>query len=133
MRLRAGETPEQRAKRLAAKKRRHAQRREQYRARIVEAKAQPCMDCGGEWPSFVMHLHHVRGKKSFGIGQALSLAGVISPAMLEREIAKCDVVCANCHALRHGGNFLTPDQVSKRDSHNERQQAAWAAKSRLRQ
>jgi hypothetical protein len=122
---REAELPEQRARRLAAKRRRLAVRAPLYRHWLAAIKAHtPCADCGGSWPAYVMHFDHVRGKKVFGLGQAGTLAGAISIKGLVREIEKCDVVCANCHALRHEGHFLTPEQERRRDEHNDRQREA---------
>lgn len=66
--------------------------------RIVnEAKARPCADCGNEYPHYVMDFdHRDRTQKSFGIGRSL----LRSTKILLSEIAKCDVVCANCHRIR---------------------------------
>jgi hypothetical protein len=44
-----------------------------------------------------MDFHHVRGKKLFNIGHAAIRHGY--PAT-EREIAKCELICANCHRTR---------------------------------
>lgn len=67
------------------------------RARIHEAKSVPCADCLVSYPPYVMDFDHVRGTKDFNIG-AEGL--FISSDKLEAEIAKCDVVCANCHRER---------------------------------
>jgi hypothetical protein len=58
----------------------------------------PCADCGGEFPPYVMDFDH-RGdaRKDFWI---LRRAGAVSRERLMRELAKCDVVCANCHRKR---------------------------------
>lgn len=96
---------EQKARDRAYKRRWLAQRRALYRKMIREAKAVPCRDCGGSWPYYVMQFDHVRGTKSFGIATALAKSGTVSPEMLRAEIAKCDVVCANCHAVRHAGEY----------------------------
>lgn len=55
-----------------------------------------CVDCGLWGPDHVLSFDHVRGKKEFGIGQRWD----VSMSRLEAEIAKCEVVCHNCHALR---------------------------------
>lgn len=59
-----------------------------------------CADCGYEYPYYVMDFVH--GKKSFElseVGQA-KRAGF---GRIQRELAKYDVVCANCHRRRiHG-------------------------------
>jgi len=49
-----------------------------------------------------MQFDHVRGVKSFGIGGRVTSR----VETLAAEIAKCDVVCANCHAERtHGRGY----------------------------
>jgi hypothetical protein len=73
-------------------------RREQYRALIREARERPCVDCGIDWlPASVMHLDHVRGEKVRNVanGSGFSLRTLVA------ELAKCEVRCPNCHAVRH--------------------------------
>jgi len=55
----------------------------------------PCADCGERDP-LVLEFDH-RTDKTFNIGEGLSER---SWQALEDEIAKCDVVCANCHRRR---------------------------------
>jgi hypothetical protein len=55
----------------------------------------PCRDCGESDP-VVLDFDH-RGDKDFEIGQALTYR---SWKVILAEIAKCDVVCANCHRRR---------------------------------
>ena len=62
---------------------------------LREVKDKPCTDCGIQYPFYVMHLDHLRDK-SFTPSQA----GATSVERLLAEIAKCEVVCANCHAER---------------------------------
>ena len=64
---------------------------------IKSMKARPCMDCKVQYPAYVMQFDHVRGRKSFTIGSAFSKKTM---AEIRTEIAKCEVVCANCHAER---------------------------------
>lgn len=83
-----------------------AKRRDEMRRVIREAKDVPCADCDGRWPHFVMHFHHPNGDKAETISHMIRnplLKGAIE--RLKEEIAKCVVLCANCHALRHGGVF----------------------------
>jgi hypothetical protein len=83
---------------------RHRKKRQaEFRQIIRVAKSQPCADCGGSWPYYVMQFDHARGEKNFGIATAIGKVGQITVQALREEIAKCDVVCANCHALRHRG------------------------------
>lgn len=71
--------------------------RKQSRAMMREAKNQPCKDCGVKYPYYVMQFDHVRGTKEFNIGVVGPTA---SRDRMMNEIAKCEVVCANCHAAR---------------------------------
>jgi hypothetical protein len=64
---------------------------------VKAAKARPCMDCGVQYPSYVMEFdHRDPATKSFNIGSLRR----IEQTVLRNEIAKCDVVCANCHRAR---------------------------------
>jgi hypothetical protein len=73
--------------------------RESRKARIAllaAEKNKPCADCGKRYPHYVMDFDHVRGRKLFTISHYIT----VTLARLLREIAKCDVVCANCHRER---------------------------------
>lgn len=73
--------------------RRRAQKQVEY---IKHLKATtPCSDCKQQFPWFVMEFDHVRGTKKHCV---TSLTG--SLRLVEEEIAKCDIVCANCHRIR---------------------------------
>lgn len=57
----------------------------------------PCMDCGGRYPSECMEFdHRDPSRKKFNI----SLHSGYSVKQFATEIAKCDLVCANCHRVR---------------------------------
>ena len=65
-------------------------------------KDHPCCDCGESDP-IVLEFDHIFGK-SFNIGSALRYRNWQS---ILDEIAKCEVVCANCHrrrTARRGGH-----------------------------
>lgn len=64
-------------------------------AYIREQKEKPCADCGVQYPYYVMEYDHL-GDKLFNI----SLMPAQSWKQIYAEIAKCDVVCANCHKAR---------------------------------
>ena len=87
-----------------------------YRARKVEAhreavkrcaykkldlirsmKKKPCADCGIEYPHYVMQFDHLHSKE-FQLSDRK--ARYRSNEKIMSEIAKCDVVCANCHSIR---------------------------------
>lgn len=90
------------AVRRAAAAARNAGVRARNRRLLEAAKNVPCMDCGERYPPFVMDLDHVRGDKQDNV--SLMAGTGASEAAIMEEIAKCDVVCANCHRERtHGG------------------------------
>ena|ERR1700677_4496999 len=86
-------------------------RRELVRKIIREAKAKPCADCGKEYPYYVMEFDHVRGKKAYALAKVVQRPSNKAIEDLPGEIAKCDVVCANCHRLRHEGKCGPNDMV----------------------
>jgi hypothetical protein len=71
-------------------------RRENLR-KINEIKSNPCTDCGESYPYYVMQFDHIGDDKSADVSRLLRTRGW--PA-IEEEIAKCELVCANCHAIR---------------------------------
>lgn len=69
-----------------------------FRAMVRAAKGKPCADCQVQYPYYVMQFDHLDANhKTFNVSSGVSSA---SRAKVEAEIAKCDVVCANCHAER---------------------------------
>lgn len=58
----------------------------------------PCMDCNIKYPPYVMDFDHREGEeKVMGVGALVTRA---SADRILAEIAKCDVVCSNCHRER---------------------------------
>jgi hypothetical protein len=57
----------------------------------------PCMDCKEFYPYYVMDFDHVRGKKHANV---MELIPTLSKKKIDEEIAKCEVVCSNCHRIR---------------------------------
>jgi hypothetical protein len=73
-------------------------RRTKIRTIVDEAKNKPCVDCGNIFPVICMQFDHVKGIKSFNLASAKAYGGNLEK--LYAEIHKCDIVCANCHAIR---------------------------------
>ena len=73
------------------------QRNRERREAIDKIKEVPCADCKQVFPPACMDFDHLDGnEKLFDIGR-----GRLKPwNVLMAEIAKCEVVCANCHRLR---------------------------------
>lgn len=94
-----------------ARRKHYRKNKDQYIARNQKAKEEklafvraqkdvPCMDCGVQYPYYVMEFDHREpNKKSANIGRLLGN----SWKRLTEEVAKCDVVCANCHRERTHG------------------------------
>jgi len=72
--------------------------REKLRLALQVAKDRPCMDCGIKYPYYVMDLDHRPG--TIKLYNPSRLPNLGSMKKLEEEIAKCDVVCSNCHRQR---------------------------------
>jgi hypothetical protein len=67
---------------------------------VIEAKQQPCIICKLSFPPCVMDFHHRAGEKKENDVATMVNRGV-SLATLQREIAKCDIICSNCHRIKH--------------------------------
>src|SRR6266498_2036316 len=81
--------------------RRILERRIEMRTVVDVAKDVPCADCAGRFPIVCMDFDHLdRFVKSFTIGTVTSGRSSVSLTQLREEIAKCEVVCANCHRIR---------------------------------
>lgn len=73
-------------------------RRRENAEHVFELKSKsPCTDCGVVYPPYVMDFDHIGPKKK-------NVSGMVNAAYrldtLKKEIAQCEVVCANCHRIR---------------------------------
>ena len=107
-------TEERREKQRIANRRHYAENKQYYldkskaRNKLMKAASRafitayleqhPCVDCGNT-DVRVLDFDHVRGTKLFNISAAAGRKRHVSQAMLEAEIAKCEVRCANCHRI----------------------------------
>lgn len=66
---------------------------------IQELKNKPCMDCGGIFPPYVMDFDHRDPKQKIGTISRFRMCNY-SREKIFAEIAKCDLVCSNCHRIR---------------------------------
>ncbi len=73
-------------------------RRIETREFIRKIKDVPCMDCQIKYHWFAMDFDHVRGKKVAAVSVGISKGW--SQERLSEEIAKCDIICSNCHRIR---------------------------------
>lgn len=89
-----------RQKYLDKSKARNARVRGEKRAAMLDAKRQPCADCGVQYPPHSMEFHHVRGEKVTNVA-TMAGSNTWSVADLMQEIGKCVVLCTPCHRERH--------------------------------
>ena len=74
-------------------------------AYIKEQKNKPCMDCGIFYPYYVMDFDHRNPSEK---SNNLARMGASPFEEIIAEIAKCDLVCANCHRERTYGKKVKP-------------------------
>lgn len=81
-------------------RRRIRERQQRNYKLITQSKiGKPCAICGVVFPPVCLDYHHVdSSKKEFSLGKN---GKDMSEARIYKEIAKCILVCANCHRLLH--------------------------------
>lgn len=89
----ARRTTEQREANAAARRRRERERS----TMMDDLKAKPCMDCGRSFPPECMDFDHRPGEVKVSNVVWMKVWGL---QRLLAEIAKCDLVCSNCHRTR---------------------------------
>ena len=113
-------------------------------ARLVdwmrELKSRPCTDCGGQFHPAAMAFDHPPGAP-----KRLEISNLVrrgSVGLARTEIAKCEIVCANCHAVRtfirrEQARACVNDPQARRaqqglwDGESARLPAAWASQISL--
>jgi len=78
-------------------KSRNKKQRRDLNVYIKSLKSRPCADCQETFPPWVMQFDHVEGAKKYNVSMMATLG---SQKLIDLEVAKCEVVCANCHANR---------------------------------
>lgn len=73
--------------------------RERRRALLAELKDKPCIKCDGRFHPAAMDFHHRDASEKDLKYTAWSY--VLKHDELLAEVAKCDVICANCHRILH--------------------------------
>ena len=106
---------------------------------LRDLRRQPCNDCGEIFSPYVMQFdHRDPATKRFWLTSSRAL--LKNKEELIAEIAKCDVVCANCHAARTYAQLLqrraalTPLQWAPGTSRRiEEQRARWRCQAKMLQ
>ena len=60
-------------------------------------RTQPCLDCFRTYPPCVMEYHHTKEDKKDTVSRLL---GRRKWSVIQTEIDKCELLCANCHRIR---------------------------------
>lgn len=58
-----------------------------------------CSDCRQKWPSYVLEFDHRQAEEKVA-NVADMVSNQCSIENIKKEIAKCDLLCANCHRIR---------------------------------
>lgn len=75
-----------------------AERRQRNRDLINQLKDFPCTDCGVKYLPCVMDFDHINDDKEFNVSHLVSECAKTEKILT--EVAKCELVCANCHRMR---------------------------------
>ncbi len=85
-----------------------AKRRKKIKTLAIEYKGGKCQICGYSKYQGALDLHHVRGKKEFGIGDK---GYTRSWEKVKQELEKCILVCSNCHRELEAGITQLPEVI----------------------
>lgn len=73
-------------------------RAEKWHLAQVHKLAHGCADCGYNASAYALQFDHIRGEKKANVSDLIRSDYTWSTIL--EEIDKCEVVCANCHAIR---------------------------------
>jgi predicted transcriptional regulator len=74
-------------------------RRRRKRTAAVELLGDKCMDCGNTYPHAVYDFHHHSNDKEECVSKLIHTNKKLE--VILNEASKCELLCANCHRLRH--------------------------------
>lgn len=75
-------------------------RKEQLVNWIADLKHKPCIDCGNSYPPCCMDFDHRDPTTKLRAVSEMVVNRMCAREKILEEIAKCDLVCANCHRIR---------------------------------
>ncbi len=70
----------------------------------------PCKDCGVQYPHYVTDYDHIEAK-GIKLSTVSKLINSGSTKQIEEEIAKCELVCSNCHRVRTHGRLKHKSKI----------------------
>lgn len=72
--------------------------------KAIMSKGSRCYCCKNTFPNSVYDFHHLNpAEKDFALGDKTSTT---KWALIEKELEKCILVCANCHRMIHSGDLV---------------------------
>jgi hypothetical protein len=84
--------------------------RTERKKRAVKFKGGRCSKCGYSRCLAALHFHHPAGrKKEFEINRSMTMAW----SRIVKELKKCILLCANCHAEEHANEVSEGGQAGK--------------------
>lgn len=86
------------------RKRRYKEERRKFIEGLKYNK--PCMDCKKIFPPWIMDFDHREGALKVGSISRMAVTDTSNFEKIKIEIAKCDLVCANCHRQRTHDRIL---------------------------
>jgi hypothetical protein len=89
-----------RERQLELAKKRKLKYIEERKEFLGKIKNKPCFDCGKKYPAWIMDFDHRNRKDKIGSISFLTFRKLVNFDKIREEIAKCDLVCANCHRDR---------------------------------
>jgi len=103
-------------------------------AYLRELRRVPCADCGSVLAPYQMDFDHRDPKlKAFRLTEGGAM--LMARAKLLVEVAKCDVICANCHRVRtrnaHAARLRSGPPSTASSRHIEARRGRWRAQARL--
>lgn len=80
---------------------------------VMELKKRPCMDCKGHFHFAAMDFDHRPGEVKVQNITDLMRNQRTSVKNLQLELAKCDLVCSNCHRVRTYNRRIEDDNLEE--------------------
>lgn len=95
--------------------------RDAARARAVEyvhgiKASTPCADCGNIYPPECMDFDHINDDKEHDVGRLVSQNRGLD--LIKAEIAKCELVCSNCHRVRTRSRIVKLKGATQHDDND---------------
>ena len=78
---------------------RHVAKRRRLRVWLSKLKDNPCIDCDTRFNKHLMHFDHLPEYDKFADISEM-IADGRSKTAIQAEIAKCELVCLDCHSIR---------------------------------